>query len=421
MESKLLRKLRSFLQQDARDDSGWTSLHWASQANCWKLVDELTEEYLCDVDAVNQAGCTPLLVACWHGHDLTARALIANGADVNVTDSQGCTPLCVACYRGHEPLVETLLRANAVHENVIRSKTLTTLKRHGLISNGVSISREDTLPSALCGMCLDVLGSALVKPQQKRMDGKETTLALACGRGYHRDVEKELAEAGEEVGITVRDAMGWTPLHWASQHGNVEIIELLLKHQCTPVNAAGTDGRTALYVACQNSHENVALALLERGTTDKADLNGMTALDMAAARGLCGVVQGILRGKPVSAAAPWSRWTPLHWAAQGGRRQVVRQLVQHGLEADAIAQGGLTPLHIASFLGHLDVVKELVDCGADVSIANAEDWTALQFARKGNWIDVLEYLSMLPRGHTGPKPAALALSSGTPSSGDHHQ
>ena len=251
---------------------------------------------------------------------------------------------------------------------------------------------------------------------------QRSSLALACGAGYPNVLEKLLSE--EEEVISPADGMGWTDLHFwhlAGQAGILSAVTDLLQRQSVRVNAAAKDGRTALFLACQNGKQAVALTLLAHGARNTADVNGVTPLDVAAARGLCGVVLRILRGKPVPAAAPWSRWTPLHWAAVCGRRQVVRQLVQHGMEVDAIAQGGLTPLHIASALGHVNVVQELVESDADVSIRCARDWTALQYAMEGDWVFVTDYILELSEERTAPRPAARALRRATPSSGDRRQ
>jgi hypothetical protein len=61
--------------------------------------------------------------------------------------------------------------------------------------------------------------------------------------------------------------------------------------------------------------------------------------------------------------------TPLHFAAQHGREDVVRLLLGAGARADA-GSCGSTPLHRAAYAGHAAVCRFLLDAGADV---NAQD------------------------------------------------
>jgi hypothetical protein len=47
---------------------------------------------------------------------------------------------------------------------------------------------------------------------------------------------------------TVRDTSGWTPLHWAALHGNVESVRLLIEARAE-VNARDNEGHTPMYWA----------------------------------------------------------------------------------------------------------------------------------------------------------------------------
>ena len=158
------RVLQYFLRQGARDDSGWTALHWASQAGHPDLVERLVEECHCPVDAPNRAGCTPLIVACWHGHDLAVRALIARGADVNVTDCQGSTPLWVSCYKGQVPVVQTLLAAGAVHGDINRYRILTCDSGYHKVVGKLLNEVEEEAIQLMNRMCIYQSAAVQVNP-----------------------------------------------------------------------------------------------------------------------------------------------------------------------------------------------------------------------------------------------------------------
>ncbi|MEM1598857.1 MAG: ankyrin repeat domain-containing protein, partial [Pyrobaculum sp.] len=50
----------------------------------------------------------------------------------------------------------------------------------------------------------------------------------AVKEGKVEEVEKLIFEGGTSVNI--KDARGWTPLHWAAWAGHVEIAKLLLEN-----------------------------------------------------------------------------------------------------------------------------------------------------------------------------------------------
>lgn len=65
------------------------------------------------IDAVNDSGETPLLIACPNGNLLIAQLLIDTGANVNKALLNGNTPLHFAAYQGNSFIGKALLQANA--------------------------------------------------------------------------------------------------------------------------------------------------------------------------------------------------------------------------------------------------------------------------------------------------------------------
>jgi ankyrin repeat protein len=58
--------------------------------------------------------------------------------------------------------------------------------------------------------------------------------------------------------------------------------------------------------------------------------------------------------------------TPLLYAARGGYAEVVRYLLRHGASPLAQDNAGGTVLHHAIEKGHIDVLKVLVEQGVDI-------------------------------------------------------
>jgi ankyrin repeat protein len=60
----------------------------------------------------------PLHEACRIGSVATTRDLLAAGADPNALNDAGCPVLCLACCLGHEDMVAMLLEAGASADSV---------------------------------------------------------------------------------------------------------------------------------------------------------------------------------------------------------------------------------------------------------------------------------------------------------------
>ena len=69
--------------------------------------------------------------------------------------------------------------------------------------------------------------------------------------------------------------------------------------------------------------------------------------------------------------------TPLWCAAVSGKLSVIKCLISHGAEVNAVSDSGSTPVRSACFMTHMDVVSYLVENGADILKANYNGGTCL--------------------------------------------
>jgi len=110
----------------------------------------------------------------------------------------------------------------------------------------------------------------------------------------------------------------------------------------------------------------------------------------------------IARGASVHARGVLGR-TPLHWASQAGRADVVRTLLAAGAKVDATVEHGRTPLHDAAWCGEPDGVAALLAAGADPHVRDLGGKTPLHHAagpRRAGAADLLR---------TAMDPATLAV------------
>ena len=96
---------------NAKDDNGWTPLHFAVYYGHKEIVELLIAKGA-DVNAKDNNGWTPLHFAAGRDHKEIVELLIAKGANVNAKDNNGWTPLFYAAAKtgsGHKEIVELLI------------------------------------------------------------------------------------------------------------------------------------------------------------------------------------------------------------------------------------------------------------------------------------------------------------------------
>ena len=76
----------------------------------------------------------------------------------------------------------------------------------------------------------------------------------------------------------------------------------------------------------------------------------------------------------------------LNRAAEDGRDDIAKVLIQNGAEVNAVNEDKRTPLHWAALNGHVDVAKVLIQNGADMNAFTGFKWTPLQFAAESGHV-----------------------------------
>ncbi len=120
---------------------------------------------------------------------------------------------------------------------------------------------------------------------------------------------------------------------------------VLAKHPQTQVNTPNSQGETPLMLAAINNQLDLAKVLIQRG----ADVN-----------------------KP--------GWTPLHYAATRGHREMMRLLLDNEAYIDSESANGTTPLMMAAYYASPLAVKLLLEEGADPVLVNSANVSALDMA-----------------------------------------
>jgi len=212
---------------------------------------------------------------------------------------------------------------------------------------------------------LNVTASRSVCREHPDIKAGETALHLACRRG-HISVIKFLLSLKANVNFT--NARGASPLHLAANAGKTQVLEMLTaagadqdrqdsdghtplhgavsnrKMACvqfllrngTDCNTKDTNGNTPLHEAMNIDSERILNALLKAGAkVDEKNAHGQTPLHM------------VIINTDHSAAA---RTDPKAITKRQHALQVLRLLLSHGADANAIDVQGDTPLDRMTYL-----------------------------------------------------------------------
>lgn len=321
-----------------------------------------------DVNAAQADGMTPLHWAAYRDDVDIAKALIGASANANATNRYGVTPLVLACQNGNTAMVELLLDHGADPNTTLRGgeTPLMTAARTGkpgpvraLLSRG-----------------------ARVDARERR---GQTALMWAAAEG-HAEVLELLLRAGADLQIVLPDS-GFNAFFFAAREGRSEVIRVLMKagadvnQAMDPKRPGGkgpVKGTTALTLAIENGHFELAVALMEAGANPNDQRSGFTPLHMMS------WVRKPPRGEDQGAPPPRGTGTV-------GELQFIRKLVELGADVNARLKSGrggpglfhkqgATPFLMASSTADVTLMRLLVELGANPSIGNVDHCTPLMVA-----------------------------------------
>ena len=300
---------------------------------------------------------------------------------VTTTSTSQNTPLCHCLVHGHDDLVDAILSAATYTPARARidhlSDLLTSASEDGdirmvrrLLHLGAEINSGEVEWSAL--------------------------FAAACTNNV------EICRVLVEYGAELDHAEEMSALYAASYRGLMEICGLLLEAGADVNVKNSLDGDTPIMAAVLKRHFDVVVLLTQSG----ADLSvktssGYSLLYLSVVKARLEITSFFIEtcGLDVNEQHQVSGKRALHEAADKGRLDCCKLLVDHGAVVDAVDAKGNTALFYAAEFGHAKVCEYLIsDCGASVNLKNDLGrscvWKAVE---KGN----LEIVKILVE-HTGP-------------------
>jgi ankyrin repeat protein len=169
----------------------------------------------------------------------------------------------------------------------------------------------------------------------------------------------------------------WTPLHDAAACGHEDIVKLLIV-KGAEVDPKDKWNRTPLILALSCGHENLAKLLINKGADVNAtDIYGCTPLLCAfhrsgesAAEFLIAhgaQIDLIIQPRNYFLGPAMLEHKPLHNAIIFGYKRLLKLLITHGADVNAVDNNGLTPMDIARSFNERELVKFLGSVGGKFS------------------------------------------------------
>lgn len=203
----------------------------------------------------------PLYVACHYGHIGVVRFLVEKGADIDrVAKKDGNSPIGQAALKGHKLIVSYLIKKGA--------------------SLAPSPSGLSPLILAAEGGHLEIVEMIVKNNVDINYQGKDGVTALFLAvRSNKRDIVRLLLSSGANPNLAI-EAKQTTPLHFASQKGYTDIVNMLLEYRAEPdVELEG--GQTPLYLATNKGNFNIVKLLLNAGADPHFSCGGTSPIELA--------------------------------------------------------------------------------------------------------------------------------------------
>ncbi len=234
-----------------------------------KVIELYSKEGLRLTFAKDKDGNTPLHLACCSKKGGNKKELvdflISNGVDVNATNQHGSTPLIIAITNGNYEATELLLNAKGIKVNLALNQNFTPLH--------LAVINQYTPLIKL------LLSHKDLNPNFGTVDGA-TPLHFAAMMGLTEEAKLLIDDRRTNLNAPQHDHIysGATPLHFAAMQAQTEIIEYLLKTNKVRIDLVldkgDYEGFTPLHFAVMNPDAtnafNTVKLLLIAGANPKA-------------------------------------------------------------------------------------------------------------------------------------------------------
>ncbi|CAH1797675.1 unnamed protein product [Owenia fusiformis] len=414
----------------------------------------------CDINTPGQDGVPPLCLALKKGHMDMMAVLVKGGCRVNVVDpNTKMAPLCLAIKLGNFNAVKLLVRSGcdvnqcdgygntpvhlAVTYNYIKILRM-------LLKQGCNLNIFNMNDKAPLHLATDLGNVAAIKNMVLASTGKiafEAQLSDLSLRDHDNASHacNQMVRSGRtcvtSCDLDLQTQLGnETALHIAVRLNHVQLTKFFLRSGAS-ANITNTINQTPLYKACLGGHIEVARALLDGG----ADLHHLpdklsdtrsistnisawstnrnrnsTLIHVAIVQSNLEMVKLLVEYGVDLNDQDESGETALSYAITSGNVDIVQFLISEvsetGIDVTSTDNNRNNPLHLLSYCKDPDnLVQTLINLGCDINAQNADGNTPLHCAILGEHSTLVELLldndpdmSLLNQNGLGPAHLCVA-------------
>ena len=358
-------------------------------------------------------GNTGLIISSMNDNFAIVNTLLSNGADPNIKNLGGNTALMLASAEGNIEIVRVLLQRNADPDiqNVLRETALMMA-----IVGGPAVFRDEEENLE----CAKLLIQHNANPNLQDQYGM-TALMYALINDYNEIVVLLLDHGAD---ITIEDADEGTVLDYTDDPSTIVLLE---SYRRLGLQRRLRSRRDEADVFDSPSPPDINQLRYEAARTIQRRARGRrTRRKLTKKRPKYGKM-----AKPTTDREKMRRWTDLTRmydddpirgyeqfiiypkrllpgqteqigggifdndlidAAQNNDIDLVRQLLDNGIDINVRDDTGNTTLARASLNGHIEIVKLLLDRGADINSIDENGWTSLMLASSNRYTEIVKLL-----------------------------
>ena len=351
------------------DNDGVLPIHTACQSGNIQLVEYLVDEG-CDIRSLTNSHQSCAMFACMSGN-LHLLKLLASKYSLNltVTDKCGFTLLHYAAEKGHNHIIEWLVEKHELDPRTTSNDATTTL--HKAASGGV----VDTVKYLYEKYSLDVNSTTTTN--------KYTPLHSATEEGQI-PVVQYLTKL-PQCNVTAKDSNGSTVLHLSSQLGSVKLLKHFMENYSALLeksNLYNDKNYSPLDVSCICGNMSIIKYIMEDSQLELTETNKIEAFYCASLAEHSDVMHYLFKNTNKTLIPSYvsiksiSNTTPCHVACGSGSLDVVKTFVEAVLNSKPSLltesnDDGYNIFHFAATNRSLSVMNYLIDFLSDTLSINS--------------------------------------------------
>ncbi len=332
-----------------------------------------------EVNTPQADGTTALMWAVRHDDLATVDQLIRAGADVKIHNRDGASAMYLACINGNLAMIDKLIKAGADVNDTFLTHGETALmeaSRSGnvevvklLLEKGAKVDAQDTIKKTTAMMWA---------AEQNHPE----VVRLLAAKGADVNAQSTVGEAKKRYGVNYAQGEaahtgGVTPLVLAAREGALAAVQALYEAKAD-LNKTSGDGSSAMVVAIQNGHYDVANFLVDKGAdVNLANEKGWNPLYLTVKHR--NIETGTIPVPNQDQAMGFIQVLLDHKVNVNARVKANTE-IRNGQRATWLNEAGATPFLRAALCGDIEVMKMLVAHGADPKIPTTDDTTPLMAA-----------------------------------------